>query len=66
MYIKNSVETYTHTAQELNLANSVYYDQNETAYQYINQNQNSLLVTHQLTYIHHGQRMRGIFPRSHQ
>ena len=31
-----------------------------------NQNQNSLLVTHQLTYIHQGQRMRGLFSRSHQ
>ena len=30
------------------------------------QNQNSLLVTHQLTYIHQGQRMRGLSSRSHQ
>ena len=30
------------------------------------QNQNSLLVTNQLTYIYQGQRMRGLFSRSHQ
>ena len=30
-----------------------------------NQNRNSLLVIHQLTYIHQGQRMRGLVSRSH-
>ena len=31
-----------------------------------NQNQNSLLVIHQQTFIHQGQRMRGLVHRSHQ